>query len=98
MIVKRRHFYPQRTTVAIREADMSGFEAHEVQLIDEILDVFKNDYAEFISEFSHEISAGWQLAKMHQEIPYDSIFLSTEDISEGEILRARELAERYGWN
>lgn len=98
VIIKRRHFYPQHTTVARREANMSLFEPHEIQLIDEILDVFKNDYAEFISEFSHEISAGWQLATMHEEIPYDSIFLSTEDISEGEIRRGRELAEQYGWN
>lgn len=98
IVIKRRHFYPQQKTVARRPADMSRFEAHELELIDEILEVFKDDYAEFISEFSHEISAGWQLAKMHEEIPYDSIFLSTEDISEGEIRRGRELAEQFGWN
>lgn len=98
VVIKRRHFYPQHKTVARRDADMSRFEAHEIQLIDEILEVFKDDYAEFISEFSHEISAGWQLAKMHEEIPYDSIFLSTEEISESEISRGRELAEQYGWN
>jgi uncharacterized phage-associated protein len=98
VVIKRRHFYPQQKTVARREADMSLFEPRELQLIDEILEVFKDDYAEFISEFSHEISAGWQLAKMHEEIPYDSIFLSTEDISEGEIRRGRELAEQFGWN
>jgi uncharacterized phage-associated protein len=98
VVTERRKFYPQRTTHAKREADLSVFEDHEIRLVDEILEVFMHDYAGFVSDVSHSVSAGWQRAKMRGVISYDSVFLSTDDISEQEISRGQELAAQHGWN
>ncbi len=88
---------PRTVTVARRDANTDVFTPEELELVDEIIESLAGATAAEISELSHEQSPGWQLAEMHEDIPYESALISTEPPSSEVADRGRELAERFGW-
>jgi hypothetical protein len=49
-----------------------------------------------VSELSHDFA--WQVADDYQPIPYEAVFIYDRELSEREIARAHELADKYGWD
>ena len=87
--------YQQKRVIPLRDANLSLFTATEIALVDRAIDVFWGRTATAVSEFSHGIA--WRIAKDRAPIPYESVFLSDEGITEYDIIRTRELADQYGW-
>jgi hypothetical protein len=86
----------QIRTFALRPPDLSAFTGDEIALVDQLIEKHWEDDAESISRYSHNY-VGWKMTQMGQSIPYGSIFLSDEPLTEAEIVRGQELAARYGW-
>ena len=89
----------QSRPVALEEADLSGFDAREIALVDDVIKALDGQSATTVSEESHTnwFSLGWQLTSDKESIPYESVFVSAIRPSEGDFARARELAEAHGW-
>jgi hypothetical protein len=86
----------QIRTVALRAADLRAFSGEEISLVDHLIFEYWNDDAESISSHSHNY-VGWKMTKTGDNIPYGSVFLSDEPLTQAEITRGQELAARYGW-
>jgi hypothetical protein len=85
----------QVRTVNLVDADLRVFSGREIALVDSIIEDLWDMDAGQSSEFSHRF-VGWKMTKEGDPIPYGSIFLSDEPLSEAEILRGQELAREFG--
>lgn len=82
-----RDYYgrPQERLVARRLADASLFSGAEIAHVNRIIDQFWNMDASSISDHSHRREVGWILAPEDRtEIPYETVFLSSDPPTEGE--------------
>jgi len=96
-IVTRGRAYQRRVTISRRPANTHLFSTNELDLVDEVIDLLRNHDATDVSELSHRLSSGWQLANLREDIPYDSIFLSMSmDLTSDEIARGQQLAAEFG--
>jgi uncharacterized phage-associated protein len=87
----------RRTTRALRNPDMSGFSEDEVKLVERVMDLFRGYSATVVSDASHDLSPGWNLVEIGEDIPLQSQLISTRPPSPVVLQRGRELAEKYGW-
>jgi hypothetical protein len=85
----------QNRTVNLRNPKLSVFTADEIALVDAVIEAFEDDDAEAVSELTHRM-VGWKVVQKGENIPYSTIFLSDEPLTEEEIERGRELAEQHG--
>ena len=90
------HGYPQERMIPIREANLDLFTAKEIALVDDIIQKLWGINAANISDYTHRL-AGWRIAEDGNDIPYESVFLSDEGLTEDDINRAKELMDRFGW-
>lgn len=86
----------RRITRANRDA-RNIFPSREIQLVESVIDAFRGMWAIHISDASHELSPGWNLVEMYEDIPLESQLISTGAVPEEHLQRGRELAARYGW-
>jgi hypothetical protein len=89
--------YRRRVTRPRRAPDTSLFNAEELALIDEVIEIFEHADASTMSEVSHQVSAGWNLVGMREEIPYETVFISTGPAPPAAIKRGLEIADQLGW-
>lgn len=85
----------QKRTVNLRPPKTAIFTGDEIAVVDTVIAALKNLKAEGVSELSHRM-VGWKVARDNEEIPYGTIFLSDEPLSEVENERGRELATVLG--
>lgn len=83
----------QHRPTALRNADVSVFTAQELDLVNEIMGLLRDRSANEISELSHVASVGWQIAGEGEEIPYNSVFLSSRKPTKRHLDRGREIAK-----
>lgn len=93
----RGGYVRSRLTMARREPDVSLFSQEELDLVDEVLDVLADHSAESASEFSHRFFAGWQIVNYNEDIPYETVFISTRPAPPRAIERGLELVAQHGW-
>lgn len=92
---KRPYFNTvQERLVAQRGADLSRFRKEEIEIIDEIIKGLWPLNGVEVTALSHR-DAGWLLTKDRDTIPYRTVWLSTEPLSEEQIERGLELAKQY---
>ena len=65
--------YPQTKYLPLRKPDLTKLKAHEVKLIDEVLEKLSNMNAAEISEYSHK-DIPWLATDNGQIIDYESVF------------------------
>ena len=83
--------------VALRAPDLSLFTGAEIALVDEVVAALKGVNAAEVSDLSH-LEHGWQLASLREFIPYETVFLSNEPVTDADRERARELvAQNQDW-
>lgn len=87
----------RRVTRALREPDMTLFSAGEIELVERVMDLFRAYSATVVSDISHDLSPGWNLVELGEDIPLQSQLLSTEPASPQALQRGRELAQKFGW-
>jgi transcriptional regulator with XRE-family HTH domain len=72
--IKDQYFqYPQTKYLPLRQPDLSKFNAHEIKLIDEVLEKLSNYNANQISEYSHG-DVPWVTTEMGEVIDYETVF------------------------
>ena len=84
----------QKRTVNLRPPDLTIFSGDEIALVDEVIEALEGAKAEAVSELTHRM-LGWKLVDEGESIPYNTIFLSNEPLTEAEIQRGRELAKLF---
>jgi len=84
----------QIRTVNLADPNLKVFSGREIALVDSIIEDLWDLDAEESSEFSHRF-VGWKMTQEGENIPYGSIFISDEPLSEAEILRGQELAKQF---
>ena len=94
---RQRFNYTQHRVIPRRQANLDIFSAKEIALVDEVIQAMRGLGATEVSYLSHRLY-GWKIAEDGETIPYESVFLSEEAISEYEILRGKELAIEHGWD
>jgi hypothetical protein len=82
----------QKRPVNLRDPDLTNFSGREISLVDTVIRTLWKMDAEESSEYSHRF-VGWKMTKEGENIPYGTIFLSDEPLSEAEIIRGQELAQ-----
>jgi len=87
----------RRVTRALRKPDMSIFSDEEVKLVERVMDLFRGYSATVVSDASHDLSPGWNLVEIGEDIPLQSQLISTAPPSPEVLRRGRELAEKFGW-
>ncbi|HEV2974566.1 MAG TPA: Panacea domain-containing protein [Solirubrobacteraceae bacterium] len=96
--VEEEDYYGKRLKhiTAERDPDLSSFSEDEIAVVESAIARYGHESATYLSELSHR-EVGWRLAKMHEVIPYTTVFLGAGGVSDTAIRRGEELASRYGW-
>ena len=90
--------YPLKKVTALRDAKTELFSGSDIALVDQVMAFVSRTTAATISEVSHKFSVGWQIAKMGEEIPYPSVFLSPRPISQTEAALVVAESQRLGFS
>lgn len=80
----------QHRTVNLREPDLTLFDGREIALVDQVIEQLSGLNATQASELSH-LDVGWKSTREGETIPYNTVFLSDEPLTEAEIRRAHEI-------
>ena len=79
--VKDSYFkHPQTKYLSIRESDLTLLKAHEIKMIDSVLDKLSDMNATEISHYSHE-DVPWLTTENGEIIEYESVFYRTKPYS-----------------
>lgn len=76
--------YIQKRLIALRDPDISLFKTEQLSLVEEVISALDGQSAGDVSEISHKLSVGWQLAKFQEVIPYATAYLSSRKLTERE--------------
>lgn len=96
--VERKHFNrDQKRLLSLRDANLSEFSADEIALVDSVVESLRFYSATRVSDLSHDVAVGWQIADHGEDIPYESVFISTDPLTPTDIKRGQELAAKHGW-
>ena len=80
----------QHRVVNLRSPDLNVFTAAQISLVDRVIEELWDLDADAVSELSHRMM-GWRLADLNEVIPYETVFISSEPLTETDVQRAREL-------
>ncbi len=94
---RERMIYTQKVTVAQRPPDLGVFTPEELEIVDEVLELYRRFDATTISEISHQVSAGWNLTELGEEIPYETALISMQPPPRDAIDMGREVGQQLGW-
>jgi uncharacterized phage-associated protein len=87
----------RRVTRALRKPNTAVFSDDEVKLVERVMDLFRGYSATVVSNISHDLSPGWNLVEIGEDIPLESQMISREPIPPEVLEHGRELAEKFGW-
>lgn len=82
----------QNRTIALREPNLEVFSAEQISLVNDVIDSLSGCSATDVSELSHR-QVGWKMTKNGETIPYNSIFVSDEPLTQAEIRFAQGMIE-----
>ena len=86
--------YAQKKLVALREPDLSGFSAIEVESVMDMVRQFWGKTAKEVSDISHA-DLGWRAVNIGETIPLELAFVSQPEVTEAIRERARQLASDH---
>lgn len=82
----------QKRLVPLREADLSSFSGVEIAAVEEAITLLASLTNQQASDLSHETMA-WRLTTEHQEIPYGTAILSSDEPTDEDLLWLKGVAE-----
>lgn len=98
VIQNRQHLgYTQKCLVPLRHPNLADFTGEEITLIDQVIAALQGKTASETSEFSHRAVPAWHVAQLGEEIPYETAFLSTRSLTEGEVANVQAFAAEHGF-
>lgn len=98
IVVRRRprFGYSQHRVIPLRDPDLSMFSGAEIAIVETVIDACHDDTGRDLSELTHGLY-GWRIAAHREVIPYETIFLSTIEVTKADVERVRELVAQYAW-
>jgi hypothetical protein len=90
IVTAERFGRPQSRLVANRPPNLSLFTNEEKTLIDDVIADLWNRNGSEVSELSHR-ALGWKIACDLEEIPYETVFLSSTGLTAQNIARGQEI-------
>ena len=93
----------QQRVVALRPPDVEVFSSDERRIVDMMVSALKYRDAESVSALSHRF-LGWQAARAEflasgiaTVIPYETVHVSNEPLTQVEVQEGKALVEQHGW-
>jgi hypothetical protein len=86
--------YIQDRTIALRDPVVSLFTEDELLIVDSVIEELWNQNAGDVSDASHDVR--WRVLRHQDKLPYEFAFL-VDSLTQGDIEKAAELAERFKW-
>jgi hypothetical protein len=80
----------QQRAVNLRLPNLDVLTASQIAVVDRVIEELWDLDAEEVSELSHRMM-GWKLAELQETIPYETVFISGDPLTEADVQRAREL-------
>lgn len=77
--------FVQHRITPMRPAKKETFGVTELSLVDDVINGLLGRTAIEVSELSHELSIGWQLTQNKETIPYSSVFLTKDPLTDDEV-------------
>jgi len=84
----------QKRPVNLRPPRLDIFTSEEIALVDRVIEGLRDATAEEVSDLSHHM-VGWKAVDMNETIPYETIFVSDQPLTEADFNRAQELAKQW---
>jgi hypothetical protein len=72
-----RYTFRQKRVVPLRPANLEMFQPDQLELVQEVIELFRNKSAMEASDLSHTF-LGWELVNDFEDIPYSTVFLSRD--------------------
>ncbi|MFQ5707976.1 MAG: Panacea domain-containing protein [bacterium] len=85
----------QKRLIALRKPNLNMFSAQEIDIVYQVIRELWNKTAKQTSKLTHGLS--WRIYNDYDLMPYESILLDDE-ITQDDVERAKELADKHGWN
>jgi uncharacterized phage-associated protein len=80
----------QKVPIALREARLDDFSAKEIAIVADTIAAYARNNARGISSKSHEF-AGWKLAEIGEDIPYEVSLVEFQKIKKDDIAKAMSM-------
>jgi Protein of unknown function (DUF4065) len=84
-----------RKTVNLRAPDLSAFTGTEIALVDSLIEGLRDVDGETLSDITHKMPC-WALPSLGEAIPYETVFLSNEELTTADEERGRAVAAEFG--
>ena len=90
---KRHQGGVQHRVVPLREPDLGKFSAHDIVMVEQVIEGLWGHSGAEVSELSH--ARAWKNASEGEAIPYEAAFVSDEPLTERDIAIADEMIAEY---
>lgn len=87
--------HSQQRLIPQRDANLSLFSKPELEIVDEVIAMLRKHGATSISELSHRF-IGWRAARFDEDIPYETVLISSRPLTAAEKAYARDLEPLHG--
>lgn len=84
-----------KRTVNLRRPDLSVFKPEHISLVDALVEALKDADGEAVSAISHQMPC-WKIPDLYETIPYETVFLSHDAITDADIERGQAVARDLG--
>jgi len=83
----------QHRLIALREPNLSAFSGAEIAIVDSTIEALWEEDGTSVSHLSHKF-LGWRAASEGEDIPYETVFASARELTQGESDYALQLEDR----
>jgi hypothetical protein len=84
----------QVRTVNLRRPNLAVFKPEHIAVVDAVIDAVSEADAGTVSQVTQKM-VGWKAARFQETIPYETIFLTDEPLSDADIQRGREIVRAH---
>lgn len=89
--------FTKKKLLALRSPDLRYFAPEEIAMVDKIISALRAYNAGQVSDLSHLMAIGWEIAGDREDIPYQSVFLSSDKPTTRDLERGVDLAKEHGF-
>jgi hypothetical protein len=86
---------PWKRTVNLRRPDLSVFRPEHIALVDALIESFGKHDGNILSGMTHKMPC-WILPDLYETIPYETVFISEEPLTEADKSRGWAVAQELG--
>jgi hypothetical protein len=86
---------PWHRTVNLRRPNLTVFKPEHIAVVDNLIEKCANLDGNMMSEVSHRMPC-WIIPDLQETIPYESVFLSREELTDADVERGVAVAKELG--